>query len=836
MEKLKPDESLNDSHQIIHKIKHFLPSQAVLKDFVHHNTLHAVQELNFHEGITKSESVFGYSVYLQLNEFRELYKKKKISEKMLVSEIKNQNLNPSFLDTMLYKNFDTNKLKRIGALRSHWKSTYSVDLDLQIHPILFRYLCNFLDQGISAVSFPYPELNFFEAMKKIDSDSFFTIFLNKKGKARKLFHAEGLTIDSLIDHLIEDSSLKETYLFDQQFSHPGWSGLVSMIEDNPDMLIEKRKISLEDIIKFELLLEIDFLDFFVGEGKWKPINNTIDKKFYVNLFEDLESKEINLVLKIFQNAYERMYYEEVLQSIQYNLNRDLKNPKSIDFQAIFCIDDRESSLRMYLEDLDPNFETYGTPGFFGFEFYFQPSNSNNMTKQCPAPVNPNYIIQEIESKKAFLTDYYLKQDHHSFFKGWFLTQSLGYWSALKLFFNIFKPSTMPATTTSLKHMDKVAKLTIEYKESHPMHGGLQIGYSVDEMAQRVYNLLLSIGLTEKFSKIIYIVGHGASSVNNPHYSAYDCGACSGRPGSVNARVFAYAANLPSVRNKLRSMGIDIPDSTYFVGSIHDTTRDDIDFFDENSLNAGLTLHHEKAKTIFEQALSLNAKERARRFLMLNPKSKPNELREKVRLRSISLFEPRPELNHATNSLCLVGPRSMSKELFLDRRAFLNSYDPYLDPKGQILEKILNAAAPVCGGINLEYYFSRVDNQKLGAGTKLPHNVMGLIGVANGVDGDLRPGLPVQMIEVHDPIRLMIIVYQDPSLVLETIQRNPATYEWFKNEWVHLACISPKDNKLYLFKNKQMTDFIPQETYVPPEISLKEIEAKRGNIIPSLYHS
>ena len=34
--------------------------------------------------------------------------------------------------------------------------------------------------------------------------------------------------------------------------------------------------------------------------------------------------------------------------------------------------------------------------------------------------------------------------------------------------------------------------------------------------------------------------------------------------------------------------------------------------------------------------------------------------------------------------------------------------------------------------------------------------MGLIGVANGIDGDLRPGLPSQMIEVHDPVRLLVI--------------------------------------------------------------------------------
>ncbi len=59
--------------------------------------------------------------------------------------------------------------------------------------------------------------------------------------------------------------------------------------------------------------------------------------------------------------------------------------------------------------------------------------------------------------------------------------------------------------------------------------------------------------------------------------------------------------------------------------------------------------------------------------------------------------------------------------------------------------------------------------------------MGLIGVANGIDGDLRAGLPNQMIEVHDPIRLMVIVEHFPEIVLKAIQVTPETYEWFVNE-------------------------------------------------------
>jgi uncharacterized protein YbcC (UPF0753/DUF2309 family) len=116
--------------------------------------------------------------------------------------------------------------------------------------------------------------------------------------------------------------------------------------------------------------------------------------------------------------------------------------------------------------------------------------------------------------------------------------------------------------------------------------------------------------------------------------------------------------------------------------------------------------------------------------------------------------------------------------------------------------------PVCGGINLEYYFSRVDNYKLGAGTKLPHNVMGLFGVANSSDGDLRPGLPLQMIEVHDPVRLLVIVEHYPEVVLKVIKSAPEMYEWYINEWVHILVVHPETNKFFYFKNGVFTEYVP----------------------------
>jgi uncharacterized protein len=342
---------------------------------------------------------------------------------------------------------------------------------------------------------------------------------------------------------------------------------------------------------------------------------------------------------------------------------------------------------------------------------------------------------------------------------------------------------------------------------------LQIGFTVDQMADRIEKLLRGIGLVKDFSRLVYFVGHGSSSANNPHHGAHDCGACSGRPGSVNARVAAAMANYPAVRTELAKRGLTIPSATHFVGGLHDTASDEIEFYDEKKVPADLQVLHAQNKKSFEDALDLNAKERSRRFMSIDTKQSLKKVRKAIKNRSVSFFEPRPELGHGTNALCIVGDRALTRDLFLDRRAFMNSYDYRTDPDGTFLANVMAPLPVVCGGINLEYYFSRMDNSKLGAGTKLPHNVMGLIGVSNSSDGDLRAGLPLQMVEVHDPIRLLMIVEHDPQVVLRVISASPAIYEWFINEWIHLSVLHPVEKKLYLFKRGEFVPYEPCTTDV-----------------------
>ncbi|WP_296700453.1 YbcC family protein [Algoriphagus sp.] len=796
-----------DAEEILHELMHFLPSQAPLKDFVHHNTLHAFQNLPFHQALKQAGSQFGFKGYLPLEDYRELYKRGKINPKVLTNTISEQfgseNLE-NWMEKLLHSNPAKNKSQKVGSFRSHWKSDYHFNLDKNIHPFLFRLISSYLDQGISMWAFPVETTGFLDAIKLIQKESYSSIL--KSRRAKSLLFDSALSLEMLLEILVGREESYGWYLFDQQFAHPGWSGMVSVLENQPGSLLDSKTIALKDLILFECLLEIDALDQKFGEN-WSPIGirfpfDTTD------LFVNSPFEELDLILQCWQEAYEWSFHDEVLSGIK-AVTPSPGSPNLPSFQAMFCIDDRECSLRRHLEFVEPECATFGTPGFFNVEFYFQPEFGKFHTKVCPAPMFPKYLIKETANHKKLSKDVHFHQNNHSLLRGWVSAQTVGFWSALNLVKNILRPSSSALEVSSFSHMDPKGSLTIEYKGG--VEGDLQVGFRIEEMADRVEGLLKSIGLLEKFSSLIYLVGHGASSINNTHYAGYDCGACCGRPGSVNARVAAFMGNDARVRKILAERGISLPDSTQFVGGLHDTTKDEVEFYDLDVLSVENKVKHQKNIKVFQEALDINAMERARRFATQDKSKSLSKLHEAVKKRAVSLFEPRPEYNHATNSLCIVSRKSTIEDLFLDRRAFLNSYDYRTDPEGVALTKILGAAAPVCGGINLEYYFSRMDNERLGAGTKLPHNVMGLIGVANGADGDLRTGLPYQMVEIHDPIRLMLVVEHEPEVVMNVLLNNPGTYEWVKNYWVIFVVLDPRTRTFHRFKDGAFVLYEPGTT-------------------------
>ncbi len=805
-----------DLDHTLHALQHYLPTQSPLKDFIHHNSLHAFQTLKFYEAIFKASKIFGFQATSPLPDFRQMYANGRIRDDVLrrvIAERHGEGDVSVWHKKALHQAYNEHNAQRIGMLRGHWKTHYQIDLDTAVQPLLFRLLSNYLDQGISVMPFPIGNMGFLQAIQQLEGSSFVSIF--NTPRARQLLTSPDLSVEKLLKIVVGDAAYFVQYLFDQQFSHRGWSGMVATVEAQPDVMLDRKIISLNDLIILDLLLEIDSLDAALGEH-WQALSEHV-KDPPIDLFAGVPNTELTEVLKIWQDAFEWSYYDDVLAGV-HMCSQDLaKNPPlatAKTFQALFCIDERECSIRRHVEYIDAQAETFGTPGFFSAEFFFLPQNGKFYEKLCPAPVTPKYLIKELDVTEARKHDHFYTPHTHHVFVGFFASFVFGFWAIVRLVQHLFAPRMAPAISNAFSVVQPGGTFTVENTDPSQRENELQIGFTVEEMAARVLSLLSSIGLKKDFAPIVYLIAHGSSSANNPHHGAHDCGACSGRPGAVNARVVATMANHTGVRALLKNAGIDIPVSTQFVGALHDTAADEIGFYDIEHLTADNAKLHANNVHTFERVLDLNAKERSRRFASIDTKAHIHKVRQAIKDRSVSLFEPRPELGHGTNALCIVGKRTLTKNLFLDRRAFMNSYDYRTDLEGKFLANIMKPLGPVCGGINLEYYFSRVDNYKLGAGTKLPHNVVGLFGVANSSDGDLRPGLPWQMVEVHDPIRLLIIVEHFPEVVLNAIKTTPDMYEWFANEWVHLAAIHPQTHALSYFKQGAFVSYTPLTKTLP----------------------
>jgi uncharacterized protein YbcC (UPF0753/DUF2309 family) len=127
---------------------------------------------------------------------------------------------------------------------------------------------------------------------------------------------------------------------------------------------------------------------------------------------------------------------------------------------------------------------------------------------------------------------------------------------------------------------------------------------------------------------------------------------------------------------------------------------------------------------------------------------------------------------------------------------------------------------------LQYFFSRIDNERYGAGTKLSHNVVGLIGVSNGVNKDLISGLPSQMVEIHEPLRLMLLLEQEPDLISKVMKRKPFLFEWVENNWIRLAAFSPKTKEISIWEKGNWLSLNLFKKPAPPTLSTDIMEIAR----------
>jgi uncharacterized protein YbcC (UPF0753/DUF2309 family) len=524
---------------------------------------------------------------------------------------------------------------------------------------------------------------------------------------------------------------------------------------------------------------------------------------------ELEELEDVRRRRILHQAFERTVRHRLYDALISHTPQRHPDPPA--FQAVFCLDEREESFRRHLEEAEPSCETFSTAGFFNVAMYHQGVADAHPRPLCPVAIRPTHYIAEIDPEADQLAGHsrrlhrratgFLGYNVHLGSRlpvqGAVLMTAFGWLAIVPLVFRVVFP-WLSSRWRRVQEQSLIAsrtRLQLDRDEVPPPIGVFS-GFTVREMAAIVRRVIEDTGLRDRLARLVLIVGHGSISLNNPHESAHDCGACGGGRGGPNARAFAQMANDPRVRRLLDDEGLPIAVGTWFVGAQRNTCNNDVTFFDADLVPAESLRLLERAKDAVDAARRREAHERCRRFDVVPHWYPPLAALAHVEGRAADLAQPRPEYGHATNAFCIVGRRLRTRGLFLDRRAFLVSYDPTRDDDGAILARIMAAVVPVVAGINLEYYFSYVDPNGYGSGTKLPHNVTSLLGVMDGAQSDLRTGLPWQMVEIHEPARLAIIVEGPQDRIRRIVDGNPDIERLVRNRWIWLACLDAESGALW----------------------------------------
>ena len=509
-------------------------------------------------------------------------------------------------------------------------------------------------------------------------------------------------------------------------------------------------------------------------------------------------------------AYERNYRERIFAALAANHGRGAP-PVAPAAQLVFCMDDREEGTRRHLEEINPAIETFGAAGFFGVPMYWLGLDDEQPTALCPVVVTPANEVHETAAdadalqrrrQRRALRREWQQRLHRATRDGSIAAPLLTALAAPLALGAMALQSVAPAYLGDLlrrrrEAFDRPLTSTVSLAGNETARAAnARFGFTDDEQAERIAGLLRTLGLMQRFAPLVVIVGHGSNSANNPHAAAYDCGACSGRHGGPNARVFAAMANRREVRERLVARGIAIPEGTWFLGCEHNTGDESIAWYDLDRLPAAWQADFDARVRDLAEATRRHAVERCRRFASAPREPTPARALRHLLGRRYDWSQARPELGHATVATAFIGRRALSRGAFFDRRAFLISYDPTIDAEGNILEAILLAAGPVGAGISLEYYFSTVDNLRFGCGSKITHNLAGLMGVMEGASSDLRTGLPRQMIEIHEPMRLLVVLEQTREIAAAIVARQPPLQELVGNGWIVVAVKEPESGAIF----------------------------------------
>ena len=505
---------------------------------------------------------------------------------------------------------------------------------------------------------------------------------------------------------------------------------------------------------------------------------------------------------LFQDAYEHAYRRRFLASLSAHLAASPPpSPARPAIQAAFCIDVRSEVYRRALERVCPEAQTTGFAGFFGFPIEYVPIGRTTGGAQCPVLLRPAFTVCEAvhgasaEEETGVLGLRLMRRRAAKAWKSFKLAavasftfvETVGLTFAAKLASDS-AGLTRTVSDPNIDGLDRDVAARVGPRIAPQIVGGRATGFDADQRLAMAEAVLRAMSMTDVSARLVLLAGHGSTTVNNPHASGLDCGACGGHTGEANARTAAAILNDPDVRAGLVGRGIALPDDTWFVGCLHDTTTDDVRVFDADTVPPGHAPDMARLADVLAQSTLAARRERAPALGIEGANAE-----RRVVARSRDWAQVRPEWGLAGNAAFIAAPRARTRGLDLAGRAFLHDYDWRQDREFATLELIMTAPMVVASWINLSYYGAAVNQRAFGSGDKTLHNVVGQLGVLEGNAGDLKVGLPWQSVHdgtrlVHEPLRLSVFIEGPVDAIDAIIAKHKSVRDLVENRWIHLFAI------------------------------------------------
>ncbi len=659
------------------------------------------------------------------------------------------------------------------------------------------------DQGQATWPSPFAKLSLYQAWQTVAQHDCNIEVLGLTG-FRKYVSELPKTPEASIAYSLQQLRIPQplwsTFLLCQAFSVPGWSAWTTYqtkwTEDSG-----QENADLVGLLAIRLAYDAALAKAKSLTVNWNSYIETKSESIKVPQAALLGDAYIRFILL---RASEIAYRNNLFKSLSLSDARTATKTDARKLaQIVFCIDVRSERIRRQLEAQSSVIETLGFAGFFGMAFEYVEFGQQSGNMQLPVLLKSQFKVHECihESATEHATTALAKRQRVSSWRMlWksFQSSAIGCFSVVETTGLFYGAKLLRrALGYNLKSSD--AKFYGLSKQLHselgPTLRGLDHqGITTSRQVEIAESMLRNLGLTKDFGNLVVFCGHACQTDNNPLAAGLNCGACGGHSGEPNARFAALLLNQSLIRKGIADRGIMIPEETYFLGALHNTTTDQIEFFDVDKVPMN---QRNALQELAAACASASSQTQLERLPIVSSRSR-GELLKRAR----DWSEARPEWGLAGNASFIVARRSLTKNANLDARSFLHSYDYTQDTKGKVLETIMTAPMVVAHWINMQYYASTVDNHHFGSGTKTVHNVVGSFGILSGNGGDLRTGLPMQSLHTgtqfqHLPMRLQVVIDAPREMIDRVIAKHRFVSDLLTGGWLHLVAIEGQTTYRFL---------------------------------------